>query len=433
MSGKVWETGQPFIINDYQNWKDHLSDAAFVDVQTILGIPLKRSSQVIGIIGLAYPDRAKHFTADDINFLSGFAKLASIAIDNARLYDAAQYLSLHDKLTGLYNRVLFEEESRRVSTERFYPLGVIACDIDGLKLANDTLGHAHGDVLLKQAANIIQNCFRQSDIVARIGGDEFAVLLTCTTSEAIETACTRIRKAIADYNKTNPAFPLSLSIGYACDTNCSQTVHQLLKEADDYMYREKLHSSQSTRSSIVQALKKALEARDFITEGHADRLQCLVASLGNSIGLTEHQISDLRLLAQFHDIGKVGIPDNILFKQGPLTNDEFNEMRRHSEIGYRIAYSAPDLAPIAHYILKHHEWWNGQGYPLGLQGTEIPLECRILAIADAFDAMTSDRPYRKALSSENALDEIKRCSGTQFDPDLVDKFIDYIKKRTNCQ
>ena len=189
------------------------------------------------------------------------------------------------------------------------------------------------------------------------------------------------------------------------------------------MYREKLHRSKSTRSAIVQALMKALEVRDFITEGHADRLQELVISLGREMNLSERNLADLRLLAKFHDIGKVGIPDRILFKPGRLTGEESKEMQRHSEIGHRIAQSAPDLLPIADHILRHHEWWNGGGYPLGLKGDDIPLECRILAIADAYDAMTSDRPYRNAMSQEEAFIELVNNSGIQFDPKLVPIFI----------
>jgi len=168
---------------------------------------------------------------------------------------------------------------------------------------------------------------------------------------------------------------------------------------------------------------KALEARDFITEGHADRLQDIVLTLGEAMGLAERTLADLRLLAQFHDIGKVGIPDRILFKPGRLTFEEFKEMQRHSEIGHRIAQSAPDLLPIADHILRHHEWWNGQGYPLGLKENDIPLECRILAIADAYDAMTSNRPYRKAMSQEQAFNELMANSGLQFDPKLVPIFV----------
>jgi HD-GYP domain-containing protein (c-di-GMP phosphodiesterase class II) len=195
------------------------------------------------------------------------------------------------------------------------------------------------------------------------------------------------------------------------------------------MYREKLHQSKSTRSAIVQALVKAMEARDFNTEGHAERLLVLVSELGKALGLPKQRLDDLRLFAKFHDIGKVGTPDSILFKPGPLTMSELIEMRRHCEIGHRIAQSAPDLALIADWILKHHEWWSGEGYPLGLKGEEIPLECRMLSLADAYDAMTSDRPYRKALSQKAAVNEIKRCAGTQFDPKLARKFIKILNLR----
>ena len=189
------------------------------------------------------------------------------------------------------------------------------------------------------------------------------------------------------------------------------------------MYREKLHRSQSARSAIVQTVMSLLEARDFITEGHADRLQGMLTKLARAAGLPESRMIDLRLLAQFHDIGKVGIPDRILLKPGPLSPDEMTEMKRHSEIGHRIAQSSPDLLPVADWVLKHQEWWNGKGYPLGLAGERIPIECRILAIADAYDAMTSDRPYRKAMSHEAAVAELRRCAGTQFDPELVNLFI----------
>jgi HD-GYP domain-containing protein (c-di-GMP phosphodiesterase class II) len=153
-----------------------------------------------------------------------------------------------------------------------------------------------------------------------------------------------------------------------------------------------------------------------------------VKKLALVLGVTMRHISDLSLLSKFHDIGKVGVPDRILFKPSTLTTEEMLEMQRHCEIGHRIAQSAPDLAPIADWILKHHEWWNGKGYPLGLKGEDIPLECRILAIVDAYDAMTNNRPYRKALSPKKALIELKRCSGTQFDPCLVSKFVEMLEQ-----
>lgn len=338
-----------------------------------------------------------------------------------------KYLSLHDPLTGLYNRTFFEEGMRRASDGRSDPVGIIVLDLDGLKFINDTLGHDAGDSLLVAVAGIVAESFRKGDIVSRIGGDEFAVLLTRSDEKTVEEACARLRYSFDKYNSENPEIPLEVSIGSAVGRMEATSVSETFKEADNNMYREKLHRSQSTRSAIVQTLMKALEARDFITEGHANRLQDYVRELAGVLGMSARDISDLSLLAKFHDIGKVGVPDRILFKPGVLTAEEALEMQRHSEIGHRIAKSAPDLEPIADWILKHHEWWNGGGYPLGLKGEEIPLECRILAIVDAYDAMTSDRPYRKALSREKALNELKRCSGTQFDPYLVNKFIDILE------
>ena len=335
-----------------------------------------------------------------------------------------RYLSTHDALTGLRNRRYFEEQMSLMENGDFDPVGLVMCDVDGLKIVNDTLGHDKGDLLLKTVANLINQCFRKNDIVARVGGDEFAILLPQTSHDTVKQTLNRIRQKVKDYNQYTPELPLSISVGYAVRTSPGTTISSIFEEADNNMYREKLHSRLSARSSIVQTMMRALEARDFITEGHADRLQALVVKMARALELSEGTINDLRLLAQFHDIGKVGVPDSILFKKGSLSKAEYSIMQRHCEIGHRIALSAPELVLIADWILKHHEWWNGKGYPLGIKGEDIPLECRILAIADAYDAMTSDRPYRQAMSHAQAVDELKRYAGIQFDASLVQLFIE---------
>jgi PAS domain S-box-containing protein/diguanylate cyclase (GGDEF)-like protein len=327
-----------------------------------------------------------------------------------------KYMSLRDPLTGLYNRAYFEEGMRHLESYRFARVGI-------------TLGHNAGDSILRTAADIIKECFRAGDVVARIGGDEFAVLLLNTERDVIETACHRMRHAISQYNSSHLELPLSLSIGFAVSAGKSIPMNGLYKEADYNMYKEKQYRSQSARIAIVEALKKALETKDFMTQGHMSRLTALTATFLSAIDIPKHFKKDLLLFAQFHDIGKVGIPDSILFKPAELTPGEYTEMKRHCEIGHRIAQSSTDLAPIADLILKHHEWWNGKGYPLGLKEEEIPFGCRILAITDAYESMTGVRPYRKPMSHRVAIQELKKCAGTQFNPELVDKFAKVILTR----
>ena len=337
-------------------------------------------------------------------------------------------MSLYDSLTGLYNRNFFETEMERFSHGRHSPVGIVVCDLDGLKFVNDTLGHRNGDDLLANASRILKKSFRSSDIVSRIGGDEFAILLPKTQKQHVTMLIQRLRKEVTAYNAGKPKIPVYLSIGYAVSDQEAPNMQHLFREADNRMYREKIQSEQSGRNDIVQGLTTAIEARDFATEGHCDRLQKLTAPLARVLNLGENRINDLLLFARFHDLGKVGIPDRILFKPGSFLPDEYQEMKRHCEIGHRIARSVMDLTHIAEWILKHHERWDGQGYPLGLQGTDIPLECRIIAIGDAYDAMTSNRPYRKAMSHNDAFEELHRCAGTQFDPELTEQFITLLQK-----
>lgn len=332
------------------------------------------------------------------------------------------YISYHDALTGIYNRAYFYAKSKDVIPQ----MAVIMADFDGLKVINDTFGHKMGDKALQETAQIITDCLPSDGFVARVGGDEFAVVLLSTTTHEIKAVCGAIREKIDNYNR-GTVIPLHLSLGYALVEEKEMTSEELLAAADKWMYREKLRQSGTKRSQFYNTLKEMLVARDYITEGHATRVTTTTVSLAKAAGVPSVQIPDIELFAYFHDLGKVGVSDSILNKCGPLTENERQEMQQHSEIGHRIASAIDNLAMISDWILKHHERWDGKGYPYGIAKEDIPIECRILAITDAYDAMISDRPYRKAMSSLAALEELCRNAGTQFDPNLVEKFVAIIK------
>lgn len=343
-----------------------------------------------------------------------------------------KYSSEHDALTGLHNRAYFETAVLSLKKSGAAGVGIICCDLDGLKLINDTLGHATGDEMLRRTAAILRQLGSQNAVMARVGGDEFVVLLTGIDESQLEALAKQIQRLAAECSTHRAEqFPLQISVGYRyrqyCEPGASE-LDQILKEADDDMYRQKLSSTQSNRNVVVQTIMKMLEIRDFATEGHSQRMAELSVALADWIGLSPQSKNDILLLAQFHDIGKIGVSDKILLKPGPLTPEERKEMERHSEIGHRIAMAIPEFLPVADLILKHHEWWNGQGYPLGLQAEAIPVENRIISITDAYDAMTSDRPYRKALSHELAAAELIRCKGSQFDPAMVDHFLAMVEQ-----
>ena len=354
--------------------------------------------------------------------------------ERTRAEQVLQYSSEHDALTGLFNRRYFEATLANLRHIRTVGVGVICCDLDGLKLVNDTFGHAAGDVMLQRTAAMLREVLPEAALIARVGGDEFVVLITDVDESMLQQAYKQFQTYKEAGATTAHAFPLQISVGYRYRAQCqpgSNELNQMLKEADDEMYRQKLSSTHSNRNVVVQTIMKMLEIRDYATEGHSQRMGELAVALAERIGLPNNSKNDLRLLAQFHDLGKIGIPDQILLKPGPLTAEERKEIERHAEIGHRIAMVVPEFLPVADLILKHHEWWNGTGYPLGLRGESIPVENRILSIVDAYDAMTSDRPYRAAMPQSAAIEELCRCRGTQFDPVLVDEFVALLSAGTH--
>ncbi|MEN6351161.1 MAG: diguanylate cyclase [Syntrophomonas sp.] len=338
-----------------------------------------------------------------------------------------KYLSFFDKLTGVYNRAFFEEEFKRLDTPRQLPLSLIIADVNGLKLVNDAFGHYAGDGLLKEVASILKSCCRKEDVVARWGGDEFVILLPLISSQAALSICDRIKSACLNSNSS--PFQVSVSLGLATKIDPEQNSHAILKEAEDKMYRNKLLENKSTRSSFITSLEETLWARSHETEEHCRRMRTMVEIFGKSLGLLGSELDSLILLAALHDIGKIAIPSSILENPKGLSSQEWEAIKKHPEIGYRIVLSSPELAGIADAILTHHERWDGKGYPLGLKGDNILLMSRILTIVDAYDVMLNGRPYKQAVSQDAVLQELRRCAGHQFDPTLVSVFDELVSRR----
>jgi len=335
--------------------------------------------------------------------------------------DAIRYISYHDRLTGLYNRAFFEEEMLRLNTTRQYPITIILGDCNGLKISNDIFGHLEGDRLLKAIASIIRQSIRHEDIAARWGGDEFVVILPQTDEPGAKAICDRILTLCA--TSTHRPIPPSLSLGCATASNVDTDLTDLLKLAEDRMYRHKLMESKSYRNNLIFSIEKMVFEKNYETEEHASRLSDLSQRIGQAIGLTDYELEELRLLSVLHDVGKIGIPDKILAKDGPLNREEWDVMRKHPEKGYNLVKSTPELKNIAEAILHHHERWDGTGYPSGLKGEEIPKLARILSIIDTFDVITHSRSYKKAQSAQAALHEIMQFAGSQFDPELSRIFV----------
>jgi diguanylate cyclase (GGDEF)-like protein/PAS domain S-box-containing protein len=339
-----------------------------------------------------------------------------------------QFISKHDALTGLFNRAYFEEERDNIDVKDNLPISVIVCDVDGLKLVNDAFGHVAGDNLLIAASEILLNSCREQDIAIRTGGDEFSVFFPGTSNSQIEEIFNEINnqsknKKIQTYDGLQFT---SISMGYATKESVDQTLDSVILAAEEYMYRRKLLARKSSHSVLMKSIKTTLHEKSYETQEHCSRMSNLARKLGHAMEVPYLDLDILELAASLHDVGKISIDLSLLQKTEKLTEQDWEALKKHPEVGWRITQAIPELNPISDIVLYHHERWDGTGYPRGLAGEEIPVMARIISIVDAYDAMIEERPYRKAMSKEEAEAEILRMAGTQFDKTMAEIFVNQV-------
>ncbi len=348
---------------------------------------------------------------------SAFMDISKIKEKNRRI----EYLSYRDQLTGAYNRRFFNEELERLDVKRNLPISIIIADVNGLKIINDTFGHDVGDRILLGFVKTTKEILRADEIIARMGGDEFAILLPNCGKTYTEKIIKRIKKNI-ELQKIE-GLEISVALGYSIKTNINFDISAVKKNAEDIMYRDKIFDEKSKKRKIVLTMLTTLHERYKREEEHSKRVSELSYKIGKSMNFSQEKINLLKISGLLHDIGKIAIDYSIINKKGKLTTDEFNEVKKHTEIGYRILSSVPEYSDVAAIVLYHHENINGTGYPKNLKGVSIPIESRIIKIVDAYDAMISERPYKKKMKKEEAVDELVKNSGKQFDERIVNIFI----------
>ena len=418
-------------------------------------VPFKYRDRLSGILVLGPKLSTEEYTKDDIDSLMVLARQASTAIENARLYAQSQELAIKDGITGFYNHSFFQERTREeVEQAKTFnvPLSLVMINIDLFHIYNEIHGHAEGDKALAEMAKVIHSISRETDLLFRYSGDEFAMLAPRTESSEAFTIAEKIRRAVESHH-----FPglisdkgaLTISIGISCYPEHVADAETLASCAELALLESKRKgrnavsvytpvastvtsaavlskASQLSYVSTILTLAAALDAKDPYTYGHSQKVAQYAVLLGEAIGIDPERLSALRTAALLHDIGKIGISDSLLLKQQRFNDDERKEIQKHSTLAASILKHIPSLSNLLPHIVHHHERFDGTGYPDGIKGKDITLESRILAIADSYDAMTSLRPYRPALKLREAIAELHKCAGSQFDPELVKVFCEII-------
>ncbi|MFW6301589.1 MAG: HD domain-containing phosphohydrolase [Bacillota bacterium] len=334
------------------------------------------------------------------------------------------YNFYHDNLTGLFNSTFIDRKADEIDRNIPANYSVIMADINGLRMINDSYGHKKGNQVIKKVASLLKSSIDEDEVLARYGGDEFIIYQPDSDEFTAEQTINRIDKNLKDLNEKECI--ITIGLGYATKCN-NETFYEVLNRAQRSLYKHKLIESNSDKNKIVKNSLNILGTKSQETKEHALRMTALAHKIGEKVGLNNEELNNLSLLATLHDIGKTYIPEEILNKPGNLTEEEWQLIKEHPERGSRIAAASEDFQDIAEEILYHHERWDGKGYPEGLKGQEIPLLSRIISIVDSFDVMTNERPYSKPMTKEDAIQELKNCAGTQFDPDLVKIFVSVLE------
>jgi diguanylate cyclase (GGDEF)-like protein/putative nucleotidyltransferase with HDIG domain len=421
-----------------------------------LFFPFKSRDKLIGILTLGKKKNKTILSYQDIELISNIANQAGIIIENAQLYTHAKIKANTDELTGLYNHRHFHERLDQEITRntRFGgTFSLIMMDVDLFKSYNDIYGHLAGDNVLRRVGEYITNSIRGIDLAFRYGGEEFTVILPGTQIEDAYKVAERIRKTI-EAKSSLKAMPITISLGVSNWPSDGIMKEEIIGRADEALYLAKqlgrnrtCMSSDNKKQqdtqlistelksnpkalSIIYALAATVDAKDSYTYGHSRKVSEYAIAIAESMKLPNEKVDCIRSAGLLHDIGKIGIPDFILNKNTFLDSEENQLIQKHPKIGAEILKHVIDLVNCVPAILHHHERYDGTGYPSGLTGEKIPIEARILSVADAYDAMVSLRPYRRQLSLQEAIDELKNCSGTQFDPVIVDTFIKIVLKNS---
>ncbi len=415
-------------------------------IKSLALYPLVVKETTVGVMAVDSSTDFVDFPPDEVDTLAAIARQAAVIIENARLHEKVQQQAIADPLTGLYNhrhlRERLEQEIARARRPR-RSVAVLMMDIDNLKLINDSYGHQTGDEALKFLATVLQESCRAEDIVGRYGGDEFTIVLPEADLTEARRVAERIQTRLATRrfeNKGNGVrMPVRLSMGLACYPGDATTMHHLVDVADRALYRskqrgggcittahgrvEELMPADGTAFSAMQGLVAALIQKEPFTREHVGDVARYAVLIADALGLGEKQKKILRRAGWVHDVGKIAVPDRVVLKPGPLDENECRLVRQHVEFSETILHGIDHLADVVPTVAAHHEWFDGSGYPRGLKGRRIPITGRILAVADAYLAMISDRPYRRAMSRPEAIEQLQRGAGTQFDPKVVEALI----------